>query len=52
MISVSPDSPRDPATHPVREGVPQLLANLNEPQLKVYQDGGIPTTLHQEYSEY
>ena len=30
----------------------QLLANLNEPQLKVYQDGGIPTKLHQEYPEY
>ena len=29
-----------------------LLANLNEPQLKVYQDGGIPTKLHQEYPEY
>ena len=23
-----------------------LLANLNEPQLKVYQGGGIPTKLH------
>ena len=30
----------------------QLLANLNEPQLKVYKDGGIPTKLHQEYPEY
>ena len=29
-----------------------LLANLNEPQLKVYQDGGIPTKLHQEYPKY
>ena len=29
-----------------------LLANLNEPQLKVYQSGGIPTRLHQEYPEY
>ena len=29
-----------------------LLANLNEEQLKVYQDGGIPTRLHQEYPEY
>ena len=29
-----------------------LLADLNEPQLKVYQDGGIPTKLHQEYPEY
>ena len=29
-----------------------LLANLNEPQLRVYQDGGIPTKLHQEYPEY
>ena len=29
-----------------------LLANLNEPQLKVYQGGGIPTKLHQEYPEY
>ena len=26
-----------------------LLGNLNEPQLKVYQGGGIPTKLHQEY---
>ena len=30
----------------------QLLANLNEPQLKVYQDGGIPTRLQEEYPEY
>ena len=30
----------------------QLLANLNEPQNKVYQDGGIPTRLHEEYPEY
>ena len=30
----------------------QLLANVNERQLKVYQDGGIPTKLHQEYPEY
>ena len=29
-----------------------LLANLNETQLKVYQDGGIQTKLHQEYPEY
>ena len=29
-----------------------LLANLNEAQLKVYQRGGIPTKLHQEYPEY
>ena len=29
-----------------------LLANLNEPQLRVYQDGGILTRLHQEYPEY
>ena len=29
-----------------------LLANLNEPQLRVYQRGGIPTKLHQEYPEY
>ena len=29
-----------------------LLANLNEPQLKMYQAGGIPTKLHQEYPEY
>ena len=29
-----------------------LLANLNEPQLEVYQRGGIPTRLHQEYPEY
>ena len=28
-----------------------LLANLNEPQLKVYQDGGRPTKLHQGCSE-
>ena len=30
----------------------QLLTNLDEPQLKVYQDGGIPTKLHEEYPEY
>ena len=30
----------------------QLLANLNELQLKVYQDGGIPTKFHEEYPEY
>ena len=29
-----------------------LLANLNEPQLEVYQRGGIPTKLHQEYPQY
>ena len=29
-----------------------LLANLNEAQLRVYQGGGIPTRLHQEYPEY
>ena len=29
-----------------------LLANQNEAQLKVYQRGGIPTKLHQEYPEY
>ena len=29
-----------------------LLANLNEAQLRVYQDGGIPTKLHQEYPQY
>ena len=29
-----------------------LLANPNEPQLKLYQGGGIPTKLHQEYPEY
>ena len=29
-----------------------LLANLNEAQLRVYQAGGIPTRLHQEYPEY
>ncbi|MDE0191011.1 MAG: hypothetical protein OXQ90_06610, partial [Gammaproteobacteria bacterium] len=29
-----------------------LLAKVNEAQLKVYQDGGIPTRLHQEYPEY
>ncbi len=30
----------------------RLLANLNEPQVKLYQDGGIPTRLHREYPEY
>ena len=30
----------------------QLLANVNEPQLKLHQSGGIPTKLHQEYPEY
>lgn len=30
----------------------RLRANPNEPQLKVYQDGGIPMTLQKEYSEY
>ena len=29
-----------------------LLANLNERQLRLYQDGGIPTRLHAEYPEY
>lgn len=29
-----------------------LLADLNEPQLNLYQDGGLPTKLHQEYPEY
>ncbi|MCY4129322.1 MAG: sulfatase-like hydrolase/transferase [Gammaproteobacteria bacterium] len=29
-----------------------LLANLNESQLRVYQRGGIPTKLHQEYPQY
>ena len=29
-----------------------LLANLNEAQLKVHQDGGIPTRLHREYPQY
>ena len=30
----------------------RMLENLNEPQLKIYQDGGIPTNLHGEYPEY
>ena len=30
----------------------ELLENLNVPQLKVYQAGGIPTRLHEEYPEY
>ena len=30
----------------------QLLANLNETQLKAYKRGGIPTKLHQEYPQY
>ena len=30
----------------------QLLSNINEPQLEVFQAGGIPTTLHEEYPEY
>ncbi len=30
----------------------RMLENLNEPQLKIYQDGGIPTSLHGEYPEY
>ena len=30
----------------------QLLANLNKPQLAVFQAGGIPTTIHQNYPEY
>ena len=29
-----------------------LLANLNEAQVKLYQDGGIPTRLHQDYPQY
>ena len=29
-----------------------LLANLNEEKLKVHQNGGIPTRLHQQYPEY
>ena len=41
----------------VREGFlkdhfDHLLAEVNEVQLKVYQDGGIPTRLHQDYPEY
>ena len=36
----------------LEEHFTQLLANLNELQLKVYQDGGIPTKLLQEYPEY
>ena len=36
----------------VAEYFGHLLANLNEPQLKVYQRGGISTKLHQEYPEY
>lgn len=35
----------------VEEYFSKLLANLNEPQVKVYQDGGIPTKLHQKYPE-
>ena len=30
----------------------RLLENLNAPQLKLYQDGGVPTRLHEEYPEY
>lgn len=30
----------------------ELLTNLNEAQLKVYEDGGIPTDIHQDYPEY
>ena len=30
----------------------QLLKNMNEPQLELYQSGGIPTRLHAEYPEY
>ncbi|MYF28091.1 MAG: hypothetical protein F4169_04380 [Gammaproteobacteria bacterium] len=29
-----------------------LLAKVNETKLKVYQEGGIPTRLHQDYPEY
>lgn len=36
----------------LEESFSHLLANLNEPQLKVHQSGGIPTRLHQEYPEY
>ena len=30
----------------------RLLANMNEAQLKVFEAGGIPTAIHQEYPEY
>lgn len=36
----------------LKEYFDHLLANLNEPKLKVYQRGGIPTKLHQEYPQY
>ena len=36
----------------LKEYFSQLLANLNELHLRVYQDGGIPTRLQEEYPEY
>ena len=30
----------------------QLLANVNEAQLKVFEAGGIPTAIHQDYPAY
>ena len=36
----------------VAEHFNQLLANLNDQQVKLYQRGGIPTKLHAEYPEY
>lgn len=38
--------------HFLAEHFSHLLANLNEPQLELYQSGGIPTRLHAEYPEY
>lgn len=38
--------------HFLTEHFSRLLANLNEPQVELYQSGGIPTRLHAEYPEY
>ena len=42
----------DMCDHFLAEHFSHLLAKLNEPQLELYQSGGIPTRLHAEYPEY
>ena len=60
-IENDPDEPRNLVDEPrlsevrdrfLEEYFSLFLTNLNEPPLRVYQDGGIPTKLHQEYPEY
>ena len=56
-----PNELQNLVNEPTRSGVREqfltehfdhLLANLNEPQLRLHQRGGIPTKLHQEYPQY